>query len=85
MWYLQNEEKPQAQDTNKSEAGPEPSNGNVHMDLTTSHVGHLTANFIQTEIAAEHKEMPKMDGSGDFTTHNGHNNLNHPLTLQNAI
>ncbi|XP_038207541.1 uncharacterized abhydrolase domain-containing protein DDB_G0269086-like isoform X7 [Zerene cesonia] len=57
---------------------PEANNGNV------AHVGHISANFIQTERMAEHNQKIEKLLDDDFTTHNGHG-LNHPLTLQNAI
>uniref|UniRef100_S4P8A2 Uncharacterized protein n=1 Tax=Pararge aegeria TaxID=116150 RepID=S4P8A2_9NEOP len=62
----------QEEQTTKMDNTPilEANNGNPN-------VGHISANFIQTERMAEVNN--KLD---DFTTHNGHN---HPLTLQNAI
>lgn len=71
----------------------ETNNGNVQRVLEpTSNVGHISANFIQTErMSAEHSQtklpesVPKLI-EDDFTAHNGHGTThNHPLTLQNAI
>lgn len=70
----------------------ETNNGNVqHESEPTSNVGHISANFIQTErMSAEHQtklpeNVPKLI-EDDFTAHNGHGTAhNHPLTLQNAI
>ncbi|CAG4988410.1 unnamed protein product, partial [Colias eurytheme] len=59
----------------------EANNGNVP---SVAHVGHISANFIQTERMAEHNQKIEKLLDDDFTTHNGHQ-LNHPLTLQNAI
>ncbi|KAM3960811.1 uncharacterized protein ACR2FA_005116 isoform 7-T7 [Aphomia sociella] len=61
---------------------PETNNGNQ-----PTNVGHISANFIQTERLNESQtkaDVPKML-EDDFTTHNGHGTHNHPLTLQNAI
>ncbi|XP_052754123.1 uncharacterized abhydrolase domain-containing protein DDB_G0269086-like isoform X2 [Galleria mellonella] len=61
---------------------PETNNGNQ-----TTNVGHISANFIQTERLNESQtkaDVPKLI-EDDFTTHNGHGAHNHPLTLQNAI
>lgn len=77
----QNEVSVQSQETSKL-SSPESTNGNIHNNVT-----HMTANFIQNEIAAEQqkKDVPQIE-DGDFTTHNGHgNNHTHPLTVQNAI
>ncbi|XP_026318226.1 MAP7 domain-containing protein 1-like isoform X2 [Hyposmocoma kahamanoa] len=74
-------------------APTETNNGNVqHVLEPTSNVGHISANFIQTErMSAEHSQtklpenVPKLI-EDDFTAHNGHGAThNHPLTLQNAI
>ncbi|CAB3233822.1 unnamed protein product [Arctia plantaginis] len=64
----------------------EPNNGNSQL----ASVGHISANFIQTERMSNEtqtkmSEVPNLLDD-DFTTHNGHGTtLNHPLTLQNAI
>lgn len=48
----------------------------------------ISANFIQNEIASNESQTKMAEDlllDDDFTTHNGHGTLNHPLTLQNAI
>ncbi|XP_028039247.1 ensconsin-like isoform X4 [Bombyx mandarina] len=66
----------------------ETNNGNVHLDQT-SNIGHISANFLQTERTANENQTKMADVpkllEDDFTTHNGHGTHNHPLTLQNAI
>ncbi|XP_045779189.1 apical junction molecule-like isoform X1 [Maniola jurtina] len=64
-------DKPEEQTTKQMDNTPilDANNGNAN-------VGHISANFIQTERLAD---VAKLD---DFASHNGHN---HPLTLQNAI
>lgn len=71
----------------------ETNNGNVqHVLEPTSNVGHISADFIQTErMSAEFsnqsnlpENVPKLI-EDDFTAHNGHGAAhNHPL-MQNAI
>lgn len=70
----------------------ETNNGNVqHVLEPTSNVGHISADFIQSErMSAEHSQtklpenVPKLI-EDDFTAHNGHGAThNHPL-MQNAI
>ncbi|XP_069361992.1 ensconsin-like isoform X10 [Maniola hyperantus] len=71
--FVQHEtkDKPEEQTTKQMDNTPilDANNGNTN-------VGHISANFIQTERLAD---VAKLD---DFASHNGHN---HPLTLQNAI
>lgn len=102
---LQNEDKVQEQATvtsnNKQQVIDNSANANVTTTETNNgnvqhepepNVGHISANFIQTErMSAEHNQtklpenVPKLI-EDDFTAHNGHGTThNHPLTLQNAI
>ncbi|XP_026735922.1 uncharacterized abhydrolase domain-containing protein DDB_G0269086-like [Trichoplusia ni] len=65
----------------------EANNGNVPQP---ANIGHISANFIQTERMSNESQTKMADVpkilDDDFTTHNGHGAThNHPLTLQNAI
>lgn len=104
MHLLQIEDKTQARTTatNKQQAiynspnanaPTETNNGNIpHALEPTSNVGHISANFIETErLSAEYSQTKLGENvpnliEDDFTAHNGHGAThNHPLTLQNAI
>ncbi|XP_048477935.1 MAP7 domain-containing protein 2 isoform X5 [Plutella xylostella] len=80
------EQPPAKQNDNAPTNVPtETNNGNVgHTD--PANVGHISANFIQTERLSGEQQKLDPFNEDDFTTHNGHGQtINHPLKLQNAI